>query len=126
MPCNYAVPHILLSLSHSSCPVTMQYLTFFFHFHIHHLLSPGPLDHPFVPKSRLNIGRRVFSVAASTIWNQLPITIKSFETITTFRNKMQTYICLKLLFHLPIPYMITPNDFIYGTSEVEFPRIRYI
>ena len=29
----------------------------------------------------LNIGERAFSVAAPAIWNQLPITIKSSETM---------------------------------------------
>ena len=34
----------------------------------------------------LNIGKSVFSVAAPTNWNQLPVMIKSSETIDTFRN----------------------------------------
>ena len=38
----------------------------------------------FVPKPKLNIGKRAFSVAASTFWNQLPITITSSETIAIF------------------------------------------
>ena len=50
------------------------------------LISLGLLD-LFVPKTtgKLNIGKRAFSVAAPTIWNQLPIKIKSSETIDTFR-----------------------------------------
>ena len=40
-----------------------------------------------VPKIKLNFGKCVFSVAVPTIWNQLPITIKSSETTATFRNK---------------------------------------
>ena len=51
-----------------------------------------------VPKISLNIGKRAFSVAAPTIWNQLAITIKSSETIDTFHKKLKTY-CLKLLLH---------------------------
>ena len=45
----------------------------------------------FVPKTRLNIGKPAFSLAAPTIWNQLPIAIKSYETIDTFRKILKTY-----------------------------------
>ena len=43
----------------------------------------------FVPKTKLNIGKRAFSVAAPTIWNKLPITVKSSETIDIFRKKIE-------------------------------------
>ena len=43
----------------------------------------------FVPKTKLSIGKRAFSVAAPTLWNQLPITIKCSETIDTFRKKTE-------------------------------------
>ena len=33
--------------------------------------------------------KRVFSVAAPTTWNQLPVTIKSSETIATFQINTQ-------------------------------------
>ena len=46
----------------------------------------------FVPKTRLYIGKRAFSVAAPTILNQLPIAIKSSETIDTFRMILKTYL----------------------------------
>ncbi len=46
----------------------------------------------FVPETNLNIGKRDFSVAAPTIWNQLPIAIKSSETMDTFRRKSKTYL----------------------------------
>ena len=51
-----------------------------------------------VPKTKLNIGKHAFSVAALTIWNQLPITIKSPETIDTFHQKLKTY-----LFEIAVP-----------------------
>ena len=43
----------------------------------------------FVPKTKMNIDKRAFSVAAPTIWNQLPITIESSETIDTFRKQTE-------------------------------------
>ena len=44
-----------------------------------------------VPKIKLNIGIRAFSVAAPTIWNQFSIIIILSETIATFRKKLKTY-----------------------------------
>jgi len=40
----------------------------------------------------LNIDKRAFFVAATTIWNQLSIAIKSSETIDSFRKKLKTYL----------------------------------
>ena len=40
-------------------------------------------------KTKLNICKRGFSVAALTIWNQLPNVIKSSETIDTFQKKLK-------------------------------------
>ena len=44
----------------------------------------------FVPKHKLDIDKHAFSVAVPTISNQLPITIKSSETIATFRRQFKT------------------------------------
>ena len=86
----------------------------------------------FVPKAKLNIGKCAFSVAAPTIYNQLSITIKSFETIAMFR-KNSKHICLKLLYHHNFsavlcsnddfclsPLMIMPNDFVCYVSMHDF------
>ena len=40
-----------------------------------------------VPKTKLNLGKRAFSVAAPRVWNELPITLKTSETIAIFRKK---------------------------------------
>ena len=59
-------------------------------------MSRGSSDHPFhntlfliVPETKLNLGKRAFSVAAPRVWNELPITLKTSETIATFRKKTQ-------------------------------------
>ena len=39
-----------------------------------------------------SVGKRAFSVAVPTIWNQLPIMMKSSETIDTFCKKLKTYL----------------------------------
>ena len=46
----------------------------------------------FVCKSKLNIGNRAFLDVAPTMCNQLPIAIKSSETVDTFRKKLKTYL----------------------------------
>ena len=87
----------------------------------------------FVPKTKFNIGKWAFSVPVPTIWNQIPVTIKSSET--PFIKPPNLFICLKLLFHhkclaVPCsnddfylsPFMITPNDFVCCTSELEFVK----
>ena len=58
----------------------------------------------FVSKTKLNIGKRAFSVALP-IWNQHPIAIKASETIHTFRKKLKTY-----LFEIAFPPYISSGS----------------
>ena len=51
-----------------------------------------------IPRTKLNLGKRAFSVAAPIIWNELPTTLKSCESLASFRKNLKT--CFKLLFHL--------------------------
>ena len=96
------------------------------------LISPRPLDHPvFVPKIKLNFGKRDLSLAAPNIWNELPITTKSSETIATFRKQQKQFFlisfhhkfsavpCFNDDFYLS-PFMITPNDFVGYASVLDF------
>ena len=53
-----------------------------------------------VPKTKLNLVKRSFSVAAPRVWNELPITLKTCETIAIFRKKISRHIYSKLHFHL--------------------------
>ena len=50
------------------------------------MYSSSSIFKRFIPKTKLNIGKYAFSVAAGTILNKLPVTIKSSETIVTFRR----------------------------------------
>ena len=57
---------------------------------------------------KLNIGKRAFSVVVLTIWNYLHITIKSYESMATFRKKVEIYL-FEIAFHrncLAVPYSI--------------------
>ena len=51
-----------------------------------------------VRKTKLNLSKRAFSVAAPRVWNELPITLKSSETIAIFRIKTRHFYS-KLHFH---------------------------
>ena len=42
-----------------------------------------------VHKTKLYLGKSGFSVTASRVWNELPITLKTSETIAIFRKKTQ-------------------------------------
>ena len=46
----------------------------------------------FIPRTKLNLGKRAFSVAAPIIWNELPTTLKSFESLATFCENLKTYL----------------------------------
>ena len=37
-------------------------------------------------------GKRAFSVAAPIIWNELPTTLKSCESLASFRKNLKTYL----------------------------------
>ena len=66
------------------------YLVNLLHFSdISRTLRPFTSKQRFVPNTKLNISKRAFSVAASTIWIQLPIAIKSSENICNFRKKLK-------------------------------------
>jgi len=43
-----------------------------------------------VPNIRSAVGRRSFSFAAPTIWNDLPLPLRSFTSIPTFCKKLKT------------------------------------
>ena len=52
-----------------------------------------------IPRTKLNKGKRAFSVAAPIIWNELPTTLKSCERLASFRKNLKTYV-FKIAFPL--------------------------
>ena len=50
-----------------------------------------------VPKTKLNLHKRAFSVAAPRVWNELHITLKTSETVAIFQKNSHIY--SKLHFH---------------------------
>lgn len=44
------------------------------------------------PLTKSENGRRSFSYAAPTVWNSLPVYIRSIQSLDTFRSKLKTYL----------------------------------
>ena len=51
-----------------------------------------------VPRTRLRLGNRAFSVAGPAMWNSLPINIRSAPTLCTFKNRLKTHLFLQSYF----------------------------
>jgi len=45
-----------------------------------------------VPRTRTKFGDRAFSVAGPTVWNNLLESIRSAETLASFKRKLKTYL----------------------------------
>jgi len=54
------------------------------------LRSASSLDY-IVPRTKTKFGDRAFSVAGPTVWNSLPESVRSAETLSSFKRKLKTY-----------------------------------
>ena len=50
-----------------------------------------------VPKTKLNLGKCAFSVAAPRVWNELSTTSKTSETIAIFRKNSRRIYCISTI-----------------------------
>ena len=50
-------------------------------------------------KMKRSFGDRSFSVAAPTLWNALPVSLRSMKCISTFKSNLKTYL-FKLAFNI--------------------------
>ena len=89
--------HIIFKI----CTITYQAFSSKQPAYLHSLLTPARQPRQlrssnsnllFVPSVKKNVRIRAFSVAALTLWNSLPVSVKSVGNITTF--------CCKLKIHL--------------------------
>jgi len=55
------------------------------------LCSASSLDY-IVPWTRTKFGDQAFSVASPTVWNSLPESVRSAETLSSFKRKLKTYL----------------------------------
>ena len=51
--------------------------------------SSNPL---YIPRVKTKAGTRGFSIAAPTVWNSLPASVKSEGSIVSFRRRLKTYL----------------------------------
>ena len=123
-PVSYRIINLSSSLYISCSIYTTTTLLLLLHLsNIHRQLSSS-ISQRVMPKTKLNLGKRAFSVAALRVLNELPITLKTSETIAIFRNKLKTYLfpgcdndfCAFL-------FTIMLNDYVFCASELRFPRI---
>jgi len=51
-----------------------------------------------VPRTRLRLGNRAFSVAGPATWNSLPSDVRTASTLSTFRNRLKTHFVFIVVF----------------------------
>ena len=83
------------------CAITHQALSSKQPAYLHSLLTPARQLRQlrssnsnllFVPSVKTHVGTRAFSVAAPTLWNSLPVSVKSVGNIGTFNRKLKTHL----------------------------------
>jgi Reverse transcriptase (RNA-dependent DNA polymerase) len=45
-----------------------------------------------IPFARTSLGKRAFSVAGPRLWNSLPVSVRSADSLSTFRSRLKTYL----------------------------------
>ena len=56
-----------------------------------HLRSTSSIDFV-VPRTRTKFGDRAFSVAGPTVWNSLSESVRSAETLASFKRNLKIYL----------------------------------
>ena len=89
LPVNYRIKFKLSTLTIHHPP----YLASLLHFsNVPRQLRSSTSQQLSIPRTKLNLGKRAFSVAAPIIWNELPTTLKSCESLASFRKNLKTYL----------------------------------
>ena len=83
------------------CTITYQALSTKQPAYLHSMLTPARQPRQLrssgsgllsAPRVKTNAGTRAFSVAAPTLWNSLPDSVKSARNIASFRRNLKTYL----------------------------------
>ena len=100
LPVSYRINFKLSTLTYRALSIQQSpYLASLLHLsNIPRQLRSSISQQLIVPKTKLNLCKRAFSVAAPRVWNELPVTLKTSETIAIFR-KNSRHIYSKLHFH---------------------------
>ena len=101
LPVNYRINFKLSTLTYRALAIDQPpYLASLLHYsNIPRQLRSSTSQQLSITRNKLNLGKRAFSVAAPTIWNELPITLKSLKVLP-LSVKISKLISSKLLFHL--------------------------
>ena len=59
-----------------------------------------------VPDIKSSLGRRSFSFSAPSIWNSLPLSLRSCDSVSSFRKQLKTHLFPPWIFFLPAPTWI--------------------
>ena len=94
LPVNYIIKFKLSTLTYRALAIHQPpYLASLLHFsNIPRQLRSSTSQQLSIPSTKLNLGKRAFSVAAPTIWNENPTTLKSCESLASFRKHLKTYL----------------------------------
>ena len=93
LPVNYRIKFKLSTLTYRALAIHQPpYLASLLHFsNVPIQLRSSTSQQLSIPRTKLNLGKRAFSVAAPIIWNELPTTLKSCESLASFRKNLKTY-----------------------------------
>ena len=89
LPVNYRIKFKLSTLTYRALAIHQPpYLASLLHFsNVPRQLRSSTSQQLSIPRTKLNLGKRAFSVAAPIIWNELPTTLKSCESLASFHKK---------------------------------------
>ena len=93
-PVNYRIKFKLSTLTYRALAIHQPpYLASLLHFsNVPRQLRSSTSQQLSIPRTKLNLGKRAFSVAAPIIWNELPTTLKSCESLASLRKNLKTYL----------------------------------
>ena len=99
LPVHYRIKCKLSTLTYRAIAIHQPpYLASLLQFsNIPRKLRSSTLQQLSIPRTKLNLDKRAFSVAAPIIWNELPTTLTFCESLASFRKHLKTYL-LKISF----------------------------
>ena len=94
LPVNYRIKFKLSTLTYRAIAIHQPpYLASLLHFsNIPRQLRSSTSQQLSIPRTKLNLGKRAFSVAAPIVWNELSTTLKSCESLACFRKHLKNYL----------------------------------
>ena len=94
LPVNYRIKCKLSTLTYRALAIHQPpYLASLLHFsNVPRQLRSSTSQQLSIPRTKLNLGKRAFSVAAPIIWNELPTTLKFCESLASFRKNLKNYL----------------------------------